>query len=779
MRYDTTPPVSQIANWISPATNLDTKSTVLTDVNVQVGKSGAENVVAYKGVVITAACPTAAAMAADYATYPERSPETPLQATGLAAGTVRICFIGRDPAGNYETTMRTITYTVFAPPAPSDGVVGLDDLFSNTFNMTWTTGAGIPTGTQEIRIRVCKDSACTEPLPGMQNGVVVCNSVGTCDAMSSYTVNTACAGLSCIKQLNGATYYGQLKVKDSVGVESSFSSSSTGKRVVGAISGTVRDTNNNAISGATVQLYYSATGHADGPICGPLATKIGADAISAANGSFNLTLGGSYPIPIKLATSGYCIKVSTVGPVREGTKTYIEANAGATTNVGNIYAVSTAGRGCMIGSVVDGSNGSQLLLSNATFTLKDFANNTLASTPNLDPDGKQFAFPANCVSSWGAAPYNNPTYHHTGDLSCAGTPANCLTSGVYSLQIAIPSYYTITESSIAIADNTTTNLGYLPMVGTFTPGARQIKVILTWGNQTKDLDLHLVGPSRLGIDYQPYNEPEPAGIENATGSKFHISFQQRYTRPATDVINYTELAVDDSYEFGPEILNFSDPNTTGLTFVDGTYKVSVFNNDATALNWNVSKARIDIYAGSYFAGGGGLIRTVLSTGSSTLRGWRPLRLILSGTTLTIDDTTGVGYVDYTYGTQAVTQVTRAGTRNGTVTITGLATTADLAVGMGITQSGGTNGIQNGTEIASIVNGTTITMTLTAANSGTNNLIFTSVPTFTCNGTRINGPSDGLNNEVAVSGAAPADPNLDCGLFSNGRTVASGAGPLDW
>jgi hypothetical protein len=685
-RYDTTPPTSQVVTWISPALNLAGQSTVNTDVNVQIGKAAAENLVGYKGTIVTGVCPTSAAMVADNATYPERSPETPLQATGLAAGTVRICFIGRDAAGNYEATTQSVTYTVFAPPAPNDGVAGIDDLYANTFDFTWVTGAGIPTGTQEIRIRVCKDAACTEPLPGMQNGVVVCNSVGTCDVTSSYTLNTGCAGLSCIKQLNGATYYAQLKVKDSVGVESSFGTASTGKRITGAVSGIVRDTNNNPIAGATVRFFAD-------PLCAT--TQIGADATSAGDGSFNLTLAGGYAVPIKLATSGYCLRVSTVGPVREGTKTYIEANAGAITNAGNIYAVSTTGKGCMIGAVVDGSNGSQLLLSNATFTLKDFQSTTLASTPNLDPDGKQFAFPASCVTSWGAAPYNAPTYDHTG----AG-----LNAGVYSLQIVIPGYYTINETGIAIQDVTTTNLGYLPMVGTFASGSKQIKVILTWGNQTKDLDLHVVGPSS-GIDCQPYNE---AAIQNAAGSKFHVSFQQRYCAETgtTAPTGSTSLAVDDSYEYGPEIVNFASG------YVNGTYKFSVYNNDATALDWNVSRARIDIYAGDFYGGSGGLIKTILSTGSSTLRGWRPFKMTIAGVnnafppggTLTIDDTTGVGYTNLSYGTG----------------------------------------------------------------------------TFTCDGIRINGPSDGLTaGALPATGQSPRDPNLDCGLFLNGTTVAGGAGPLDW
>lgn len=679
-KYDITPPTSQVGTWISPASSLAGKSTVKTDVSVNIAKLGIEEITAYKGVVVQGACPSAATMVASDVTYPPYSPQTALQATGLTASppqTTRICFIARDAAGNYEATVNQITYTVFAPPTPDDGVAGLDDAYTNSFNLTWTTGAtGIPTDTKEIWIRVCKDSACSSPLPGMSNGKQVCANAAACAAVSLYTLNTSCSALDCIKQINGETYYAQLRVKDSIDNESLFGTSSTGKRIVAAITGVIRDTNNNPVSGATVGLYQTNC-----------TTQIGANVTTPGTGVFTFQLPG-HTIPIKLSSSGYCIKA--VSGVMQGTKTYVEAKAGVTTDAGNLYVVDTTGKGCIVGAVVDGSSGSQLLLSNATFTLKDYAQNTVATTPSLDPDGKQFAFPSGCVTSWGTAPYNSPTFDQSGQG---------ITSGVYSLQIAIPGYYTINESAIGVVNNTTTNMGFLPMVGTFASGSKQIKVILTWGNQTKDLDLHIVGPASNAYDCQSYNE---AAIQNANGatSKFHVSYQQRYCAETGTSAPYgsTQLAVDDTYEYGPEILNFF----TG--FVDGTYKVSVFNNDATALNWNVSKARIDVYAGDFFTGGGGLIKTVLSTGASTNRGWKALRLVISGTSLTVDDTTSVGYANWSYGTG----------------------------------------------------------------------------TFTCDGFRINGPSDGLTaGALPSAGQSPKDPNLDCGLYLNGTTAAGGAGPLDW
>lgn len=883
-RYDTTPPVSMISAWVNPAANLSGKSTVVNQLSVSIGKfvsvqngtttnaspvvtgltsttgmvagmfvtatSGipadtrilsvdsatqitltqnatatgvrsltiqSEDIQNYKGVITTAmSCPTSAAMVADNTTYPITSPQSPLQATGIGTGTVRICFIARDAAGNWETTTREVNYTRFDPPAPGDGGGASDAQYTNSFNFTWTTGAQIPTGTQKITIRVCKDSTCANALPGMNNGQDVCTSAATCDVTSSFTLNSSCTGLNCIKQANSTygppaflgTYFAQLKVTDSIGQESLFGPGSNGKVVVGQITGVVRNTFNAPIAGATVGVYQR-----------DCTTQIGSNISSAGDGSFTFSLAGGHSLPIILSGDGYCVKVAS--GTLQGIKKFVESKPGTATNAGTIYAVDTTGTpGCLIGAVVDGSNGSQLLLSNATFALKDFNNATVATTPSLDPDGKQFVFPSACLNSWGSAPYSSPTYTHSSGVS----------PGVYTLDISIPNYYSISET-VAVTTATTTNVGYLPMVGTFGGGSKQIKVILTWGNVFKDLDLHLVGPSSPAYDCQPYNE---AAIQNAAGAKFHVSYQQRYcantgTNPPE---GSTSLAVDDSFEYGPEIINFYDG------YADGTYKVSVFNNDtprrvgtttsgsavvtglpstadlvvgmhvradtgipagttiasidsatqitlsanATATgarllnitrNWNVSRARIDVYAGGYFAGGGGRIATVLSSGSSELRGWRALRLLISGSSLTVDDTTGTGYSDWNYGYI----VTRAADRtNGNPNLTNLSTTADLAVGMRIAGPGIPNSLPP-TTISSL-GATTVTMSKNANSNGVAGPM-----TFffnACGGGVINGPSDGLTaNALPPAGQSPADPNLDCGLFSNGTTVASGAGPLDW
>jgi len=749
--YDTTPPISTVVTWLNPAVSLSGQNTVMTDVSVLIGNSGGEDVIFYRGVIqVNTACPSSATLQGGG--YTDQSVYTPLQITGLTVGTIRICTIGRDVAGNWDGTTRETNYTLFSPPVPSDGVAGLDSAFVNTFNMSWT---GMPANTSEIRIQICNDAACTNPLPSMSNGIQLCNNPGNCLPMiptGSYIVNTLCAGQGCIKPLNGSDYYGRLKVTDSIGVSSSFGGISTGKRIVGGITGVVRDTFNNAVNGATVRLYQAGC-----------TVQIGANITTPASGVFNFT-SAAHSVPISIASTGYCVTATSGASF--GEKTLINVDAAVNSDIGSLYVVNPTGRGCIIGSLADGSSGSQLLLSNATFTLKDYTGATISGAPNLDPDGKQFAFPSGCVTNWNAAPYTSPTYHYnTGDSNCTGTPGNCLGGGVYSLQVDVPGYYSITESAIGVTSNTTTHTGYLPMVGTFAAGSKQIKVIATWGTGVKDLDLHVVGPASNSFDCQPYNS---ANIQNANGasSKFHVYFQQRYCAETgtSAPVGSTQLAVDDTYEYGPEIINMYDG------YANGTYKFSLFNNDGTALNWNTAKARIYVYAGGGYTGGGnpapsggGLVQTYINSTASTNRLWRVFSVALNhaaGTlsltsNMTIVAATPAQVIGTSDGLGAVTSIVinNGGTGYGAPTVT-----------LSAPGAGGTTATASATQSGGVIDSITIT------NPGTG-YTYGETVTVTFGG--------GGTGATATAYANITDPNTDPGLYTNGTTAAGGAGPADW
>lgn len=743
--FDNAPPTgTAVTQLLTPvyatAPASATIKTVLKDADVIIGNTSGEAVLAYKGAIYqTTDCATVPGLAAVQA-LTEKSVYTPIQKTGMAAAEQRVCFIGRDAAGNYQTTVQQYSFTVFDPATPSDGGGVNDTAYVSNFNYTW---AGIPTDTTEIRIRICTDAACASPIPGFQNGVAVCNSAATCAATTSYNVVSNCTGLGCIKALNGSAYFAQLKVTDASGNASGFGTASDGKVITGGVTGIIRDTNGNPVSGATVTLYdNTCTGTAYGTM--------------ATGGTGVFTLSNATPAypPIILSSNGHCLKVTASGG-RQGTKQYINIDPATNTNVGSVYVVDPAGKGCIVGALVDGSTGSQLTLSNATFTLKDWNGSTISGAPAIDPDGKQFVFPSGCINNpatdWGASPYSTPTYTYSAGLS----------SGVYSLQASVPNYYSFTEPSIGVTNNVAVHTGYLPMVGTFTAGSKQIKIILTWGTGAKDLDLHLVGPSNAGYDCQPYNS---SAIDNTGTSKFHVYFQQKYCANTGTVAPYgsASLAVDDTFEYGPEIINVYDG------FVDGAYKVSVFNNDATAPDWTLSKARVYIYAGSYFTGGGGLIKTIDLQTSSTNRLWRPFKFSISGTTLTIDDNAGS-----TFGYTAATYAQMVGTSDGLGHVSSLVVTAG---GSGyvatptVTIAAPAGGGTTATATVNVSGGIVTGLTITNPGSGYTSTQAVTV-TFAGGG--------GGTGAAAVGIATTSDPNTDPGLFINGTTAAGGAGLADY
>lgn len=742
--FDNAPPTgTAVTQLLTPvyatAPASGTIRTVLKDADVIIGNSSGEAVLAYKGGIYqTTDCVASPGLAAVQA-LTEKSVYTPIQKTGMANAEQRVCFIGRDAAGNYQTSLQQYSFTVFDPATPADGGGANDNAYVSNFNYTWS---GIPTSVTEIRIRICTDSACASPIPGFQNGVAVCSSAATCAVTTSYNVVSNCSGLGCIKALNGSRYYAELKVTDAAGNASSFGPVSDGKVITGGVTGTIRDTNGNAVSGATVTLYQS-----------DCTTSYGS---TTSSGAGTFTINNATPAfpPITLSTNGHCIKVAASGG-RQGTKQFINVDPGTNTNVGSIYVVDPAGKGCIVGALVDGSTGSQLTLSNATFTLKDWNGTVISGSPALDPDGKQFVFPSTCINNpatdWGAAPYTSPTYTYSSGLS----------SGVYSLQASVPNYYSFTEPSIGVTNNTAVHTGYLPMVGTFAGGSKQIKIILTWGTGAKDLDMHLVGPSNTGVDCQPFNAP---AIDNSGSSKFHIYFQQKYCANTGTSAPYgsTSMAVDDTYEYGPEIINMYDG------FVDGAYKVSVYNNDATAPDWTTSKARVYVYAGNFFTGGGGLIKMIDLQTTSTNRLWRPFKFSISGTTLTIDDNSGsaFGYAAATYAQMVGTSDGLGGITNLVISAAGTGYTLAPGVTISAPAGGGTTATATATLTGNMVTGLTIT------NAGTGYTSTEAVTvTFTGGG--------GGTGAAAAALVGITDPNTDPGLFTNGTTAAGGAGLADY
>jgi hypothetical protein len=113
----------------------------------------------------------------------------------------------------------------------------------------------------------------------------------------------------------------------------------------------------------------------------------------------------------------------------------------------------------------------------------------------------------------------------------------------------------------------------------------------------------------------------------------------------------------------------------------------------------------------------------------------------------------------------------SGTTNATTTISGLSSTTNLAVGMQVFGPG----IPNGATIASIVNGTSITISAAATNSATNSLTFGApLSTFSNANT-----GDTIVNQgtLTVTGALGSQQVLGNVTLNNGSLTASTAGVI--
>lgn len=100
-------------------------------------------------------------------------------------------------------------------------------------------------------------------------------------------------------------------------------------------------------------------------------------------------------------------------------------------------------------------------------------------------------------------------------------------------------------------------------------GGDGVAVVLSWGNEPADLDLHVSGP-------------------DGSGGRFHIAYY------ALNPVAHASLDLDDLVSFGPETVTIS-PTQTG-TYVAGDYHVWIHNFSGQP-GFDVSDGIVTIFAG--------------------------------------------------------------------------------------------------------------------------------------------------------------------------------------
>ena len=133
-----------------------------------------------------------------------------------------------------------------------------------------------------------------------------------------------------------------------------------------------------------------------------------------------------------------------------------------------------------------------------------------------------------------------------------------LRSGSAVLISATAANYTATSrtTDLSCTIGNSVGLSLSPSSGTGALTANQVRVVLTWGENPRDLDSHLTGPSSAS-----------SGSLTDTTNRFHVY----YSATTTDV---AKLDTDDQNGIGPETITISPPSGR-TTLRAGLYRYSV------------------------------------------------------------------------------------------------------------------------------------------------------------------------------------------------------------
>lgn len=425
-----------------------------------------------------------------------------------------ISVIGRDLAGNWQSTgsatTRSWTVDRTAPTPPAVTVT--------PGNETTTTG-GLSyrwtntTDFANLRIQlVAVDEYGTETIVyGGTDGADLAPSPAS--GMQTWTRTVGAS--------DGWQFKARVKARDTAGNWSAFGTVSGGITLVGNISGICLSSLGSTLDGVALSLYRISNG--------ALVTT------ASSSGGGNFTFSN-----VPVGDTAYRL-TAELADYRNGAKTNISAQLGVTLSCGIVYLVpTTATAGHITGRTVDANTGNNI--SGATVVVQDWEGVTVR-TLNADPT-----------------------------FSTSDSGGATLDPGVYSLVISYPNYFTLTFDNIIVnGNNGDNNTRYALCQEIAEP---QLRVIVQWGPDPDDLDLHVVGPTatkdpadgdpdyRFHVYYDRYSWLESTGTYDNNDPDPNGSFST------------TSLVQDNTDYYGPESINLFGTNGG---YHNGVYTFSVHN----------------------------------------------------------------------------------------------------------------------------------------------------------------------------------------------------------
>jgi hypothetical protein len=383
---------------------------------------------------------------------------------------------------------------------------------------------------------------------------------------------------------NGPRYYARVKVRDAVNNWSAWGTASNGIDIAGGLTGTVKDTTLSTVSGATVNLYLTA-GHV-----------FVATTTTDTNGIFTFAT-------VPIGSLAYTIEVSKTG-YYNASKSNITVTVGVTTNIGIIYIVSTAATSAKIlGRSVDANTGNDVVSTTLNIYTWD---GTLAQTLTTSSSNGTFT-------------------------------SNTLSPGVYTLVFSKTGYFDLSFDGIPVDGrngNTgdTTNSRYALCEILTEP---HVRVIVQWGSDPHDLDLHVVGPTNKNntSDGTPYNRFHVYWSTHKSWNENTGAYASGGDPAGTS--STTSLVQDDINSYGPESINLFG---YGSGYAYGIYTYTV--HDYSQTNWYATSTPTTMRV---FDSQGLVMQLSLPTGGGTNYYWKAIKINCQGParsqrTITVENT---------------------------------------------------------------------------------------------------------------------------------------------
>ncbi len=426
-----------------------------------------------------------------------------------------IYVIGRDAAGNWQATgsatTRSWTVDQTAPTPPAVSVTaGFETTTTGNLSYYWTN----TTDFAEVRVQlVAVDEYGTETIVygGTDGASLGAPSPATGTQTWTRTVSAS----------DGWQFKARVRMRDAAGNWSGWGTVSSGITLVGNISGICMSSLGSALDGVALSLYRISN------------SALVTTASSSGGGNFTFS-------NVPVGDTAYRL-TAVLTDYRNGAKTNISSQLGVTLSCGIVYLVpTTATAGHITGRTVDANTGNDI--SGATVIVKDWDENTVR-TLNADPT-----------------------------FSTSDSGGATLDPGVYSLVISYPNYFTLTFDNIIVnGNNGDNNTRYALCQEIAEP---QLRVIVQWGPDPDDLDLHVVGPTatkdpadgdpdyRFHVYYDRYSWLESSG-----------TYDNNDPDPNGD-FSTTSLVQDNTDYYGPESINLFGTNGG---YSNGVYTFSVHN----------------------------------------------------------------------------------------------------------------------------------------------------------------------------------------------------------